>query len=179
MRHLNKSSLLLHHHLPHAFDFCLDRQPKLSFSVTVFSDFTGTSLKPGGPGLGVELWNLSKNSLIIFGEMLVGDLENVQLKLWTLLKCVDDLLMTGDTYETDQNHHSQESFECKVSPHGAQILKQGMAYLVFQLKQGTRRLIADWKQAMATINIPGCQRQLCGFLGTAGFAKFGFQTLAL
>ena len=91
-----------------------------------------------------------KNSLAIFGEVLPKELRHIQLKSGVLLKYIDDILITSSTYKdyflnsiTVLNHLSQRGY--KVLPHKAQICKQKVAYMGFELKQGTRSLMADRK----------------------------------
>ena len=67
------------------------------------------------------------------------------------------------------NHLAKRGY--KVSLHKAQICKQEVAYLGFQLKQGTRSLMEKRKQAIATLKIPEIQRQLGGFLGITRFCQ--------
>ena len=117
-----------------------------------------------------------KNSPTIFGAVLAKDLRDVQLRSGVLLQYVDDLLIASRNYEdclhntiTVLNHLAKRGY--KVSPHKAQICKQEVAYLGFQLKQGTRSLMADRKQAIATLKIPENRRQLRGFLGITGFCR--------
>ena len=66
-----------------------------------------------------------------------------------------------------------------MSPHKAQICKQEVAYLGFQLKQGTRSLMADRKQAIAPLKIPENRRQLRGFLGITGFCRIWIPNFGL
>ena len=83
---------------------------------------------------------------------------------------------------TAQHHHSPESFSknrYKVSPHRAQICKQEVAYPGFQLKQGTRSLVADRKQPTAALKIPENQRQLRGFLGITELCRIWIPNLGL
>ena len=125
-----------------------------------------------------------KNSPTIFGEVLAKDLRDVQLRSGVLLQYVDDLLIASRNYEdclhntiTVLNHLAKRGY--KVSPHKAQICKQEVAYLGFQLKQGTRSLMADRKQAIATLKIPENRRQLRGFLGITGFCRIWIPNFGL
>ena len=78
-----------------------------------------------------------------FRKVLAQDLRDVQLKSRVLLQYVDDILIASSNYEgclhtttSVLNHLARTGY--KVLPHKAQICKQEVAYLGFQLKQGTR-----------------------------------------
>ena len=66
------------------------------------------------------------------------------------MQYVDDILIGSSNYEgcvhnaiTVLNHLAKGGY--KMSPHKAQICKQEVAYLGFQLKQGARSLMAESK----------------------------------
>ena len=101
-----------------------------------------------------------KNSPTVFREVLAKDLKMFNRdQEGFFLQYIGDILIASSTYKdcllntvTVPSHLSKR--RCKVSPHKAQICKQEVVYLGFQWKQGTRSLMADGKQAIATLKIP-------------------------
>lgn len=94
-----------------------------------------------------------KNSLTIIVEVLSKKLRHIQLKSGVILKYIDDILMTSSTYRgyllntiTVLNYLAQSGYE--VLPHKAQICKQKVAYLGFELKQGTGCLMEIENKAL-------------------------------
>ena len=114
-----------------------------------------------------------KGSLTTFGEISAKDLRDIQLKLRIILQYVDGLRIASNTYKDCllnttmiPNHVAERGY--KLSLHRAQLCKHEVVYLGLQLQQDARILMADRKQAIATIKIPESWRWLCGFLEIAG-----------
>nr|XP_044619899.1 uncharacterized protein LOC106835331 isoform X3 [Equus asinus] len=106
-----------------------------------------------------------KNSPTLFNETLAKDLRGLQLNQGTLLQYVDDLLIASPSYQhclnntiIVPNHLAWCGY--KVSPTKAQICKQQVAYLGFQISQGTRNLMSDRRQAILQVRAPQNRRQL-------------------
>ena len=107
-------------------------------------------------------------------EVLANDLRDVHLKSGVLLQHIDDIMIASSNYEdcllnpiTVLNSLAKSGY--KVLLHKVQICKQEVAYLEFQLKQGTRNLMADRKQATVILKTAENWRKHRGFLGITGF----------
>ena len=57
----------------------------------------------------------------------------------------------------------------RVSPENVQISKQKVQYSGYELTPGRRTLSPDRKKAILDLGPPGTEKQLCPFLGMAGF----------
>lgn len=113
------------------------------------------------------------------------DLRDIQLELWILLQYVDNILLTSNTYKACLNNTitvlnplaKKEDIKCCL--YKAQICKQEVAYLWFQLKQATRSLMTGQKQAIGTIKIPEDQKQFYGFLEIIGICQIWIPNFGL
>lgn len=109
-----------------------------------------------------------KNSPTIWGKTVSKDLEELQFQKGVLLQHVDDLLITGPTYEaclerTFKTLHHLADCGYKVSSSKAQICSQAVMPLAYSSRK--RSLIRDRKETVIQKQSPRTRRQLRGFQG--------------
>ncbi|KFV93825.1 hypothetical protein N327_10403, partial [Fulmarus glacialis] len=119
-----------------------------------------------------------KNSPTLFGAALTKELEQWPGKEnhVTLLQYVDDILLGADNEDICKektisllNFLGMAGF--RVSEKKAQIAKQTVIYLGFEISQGQRKLGTDRKEAICKLAPPQSKRELRGFLGMAGWCR--------
>lgn len=156
--------------------FCLKLHPA---SQEIFA----FEWKDPGSGLNGQLtWTKLpqgfKNSPTLFDKALHQDLAHFQTSnpQVTLLQYVNDLLLAGET--EDECHRSTDLLLRELSQLGyrasakkAQIYKREVKYLGYILKAGKRWLTDARKKTVTQIPVPHTPRQVCEFLGTAGFCR--------
>ncbi|KAK4810906.1 hypothetical protein QYF61_013314 [Mycteria americana] len=127
-----------------------------------------------------------KNSPTLFGNVLAKELE-----LWqndhdavTLLQYVDDLLIGSDSYEacleatiTLLNFLGLAGY--RVSKKKAQIGKEKVQYMGFEITKGQRELSTERKEAICRIAVPTSKKQLRGFLGMARWCRLWIPNFGL
>ncbi|XP_058030884.1 uncharacterized protein LOC131194178 [Ahaetulla prasina] len=127
-----------------------------------------------------------KNSPTLFGTALGRDLQYYvpRQKGDTVLQYVDDVLVTGQTEDLCWEN-TKALFvllvECgyRASRNKAQLVKQRVRYLGYDIEQGKRSLGPERKEAVLAIAEPTTRRQLRGFLGLAGFCRIWIPNFAL
>ncbi|GAB0209847.1 protein NYNRIN-like [Grus japonensis] len=120
-----------------------------------------------------------KNSPTIFGNQLAKELE-----MWKkqnqgqgiLLQYVDDILIAAKSKETCfemtislLNFLGQGGY--RVSRNKAQIGKEAVIYLGFEISQGQRQLGNERKEAICQIPEPNSPKELRAFLGMIGWCR--------
>ncbi|GAB0188415.1 protein NYNRIN-like [Grus japonensis] len=120
-----------------------------------------------------------KNSPTLFGNQLAKELE-----MWKkqnqgqgiLLQYVDDILIAAKTKETCfemtislLNFLGQGGY--RVSRNKAQIGKEAVIYLGFEISQGQRQLGNERKEAICQIPEPNSPKELRAFLGMIGWCR--------
>ncbi|GAB0210147.1 protein NYNRIN-like [Grus japonensis] len=127
-----------------------------------------------------------KNSPTLFGNALVKELEqwHSEYNTITLLQYVDDLLIGSDTYEecleaTISLLNFLALAGYRVSKKKAQIGKERVQYLGFEVMKGQRELSAERKEAICRIAVPTSKKQLRGFLGMAGWCQLWIPNFGL
>ncbi|GAB0210347.1 protein NYNRIN-like [Grus japonensis] len=120
-----------------------------------------------------------KNSPTIFGNQLAKELE-----MWKkqnpgegiLLQYVDDILIAAGSKETCfemtislLNFLGQGGY--RVSRNKAQIGKEAVVYLGFEISQGQRQLGNERKEAICQIPEPNSPKELRAFLGMIGWCR--------
>ncbi|GAB0203794.1 hypothetical protein GRJ2_002845000 [Grus japonensis] len=120
-----------------------------------------------------------KNSPTIFGNQLAKELE-----MWKkqnqgqgiLLQYVDDILIAAESKETCfemtislLNFLGQGGY--RVSRNKAQIGKEAVIYLGFEISQGQRQLGNERKEAICQIPEPNSPKELRAFLGMIGWCR--------
>ncbi|XP_058038718.1 protein NYNRIN-like [Ahaetulla prasina] len=126
-----------------------------------------------------------KNSPTLFGTALGRDLQYYvpRQKGDTVLQYVDDVLITGQTEDLCWEN-TKALFvllvECgyRASRNKAQLVKQRVRYLGYDIEHGKRSLGPERKAVLA-IAEPTTRRQLRGFLGLAGFCRIWIPNFAL
>lgn len=129
-----------------------------------------------------------KNSPTIFSEALGKDLQPFRIShpSVVLLQYVDDLLIAATSpkeCETATKDLLRELEEkgYRVSAKKAQIARQTVSYLGYNLQGGQRMLSSQWIQAVMQIPEPTNKRQVREFLGAVGYCRLwilGFAELA-
>ncbi|RMC11053.1 hypothetical protein DUI87_12245 [Hirundo rustica rustica] len=119
-----------------------------------------------------------KNSPTIIGEQLAKDLESWEPPPGEgqLLQYVDDLLIATRTQETCVDWTvSLLNFlglqEYCVSQKKAQLLRQTVIYLGYEVSAGQRTLGQDHKEAICQTPKPQAEKELRTFLGTTGWCR--------
>ncbi|XP_015674328.1 uncharacterized protein LOC107290004, partial [Protobothrops mucrosquamatus] len=127
-----------------------------------------------------------KNSPTLFGTALGKDLQHFvpRQRGDTLLQYVDDVLVTGQTEDTCWDNTASllgllSQCGYRVSRKKAQLVKQKVRYLGYDIGHGHRALGWERKQAVLAIAEPTNRRQLRGFLGLAGFCRIWIPNYAL
>ncbi|XP_029141518.1 uncharacterized protein LOC114923130, partial [Protobothrops mucrosquamatus] len=127
-----------------------------------------------------------KNSPTLFGTALGKDLQHFvpRQRGDTLLQYVDDVLVTGQTEDTCWDNTASllgllSQCGYRVSRKKAQLVKQKVRYLGYDIEHGHRALGWERKQAVLAIAEPTNRRQLRGFLGLAGFCRIWIPNYAL
>ncbi|GAB0207993.1 protein NYNRIN-like [Grus japonensis] len=120
-----------------------------------------------------------KNSPTLFGNQLAKELE-----MWKkqnqgegiLLQYVDDILIAAESKETCfemtislLNFLGQGGY--RVSRNKAQIGKEAVIYLGFEISQGQRQLGNERKEAICQIPEPNSPKELKAFLGMIGWCR--------
>ncbi|GAB0205208.1 protein NYNRIN-like [Grus japonensis] len=157
--------------------FCipLDTKSQSIFAFEWESPATGTKMQ--------LTWTVLpqgfKNSPTIFGNQLAKELE-----MWKkqnrgegiLLQYVDDILIAAGSKETCfemtislLNFLGQGGY--RVSRNKAQIGKEAVIYLGFEISQGQRRLGNERKEAICQIPEPNSPKELRAFLGMIGWCR--------
>lgn len=117
-----------------------------------------------------------KTSLNIFGTILARELEQSPGKKnqVTRLQCVDDSLLGADTAEICKemtisllNFLGMAGYQ--VSEKKAQIVKQSVIYLVFEIFEGQQKLGNDRKEVICRMPPLQSKKELRGFLGMTGW----------
>ncbi|KFQ67019.1 hypothetical protein N335_01516, partial [Phaethon lepturus] len=127
-----------------------------------------------------------KNSPTLFGNALAKELERWpnEYDNIMLLQYVDVLLIGSDTYE--------ECLEAtislldflglagyRVSKKKAQIGKERVQCMGFEVTKGKRELSAERKEAICRIAVPTSKKQLRGFLGTVRWCRLWIPNFGL
>ncbi|GAB0208565.1 protein NYNRIN-like [Grus japonensis] len=127
-----------------------------------------------------------KNSPTLFGSASAKELEqwHSEYNTITLLQYVDDLLIGSDTYEecleaTISLLNFLALAGYRVSKKKAQIGKERVQYLGFEVMKGQRELSAERKEAICRIAVPTSKKQLRGFLGMAGWCRLWIPNFGL
>ncbi|RMC21779.1 hypothetical protein DUI87_02648 [Hirundo rustica rustica] len=119
-----------------------------------------------------------KNSPTIFGEQLAKDLESWEPPPGEgqLLQYVDDLLITTQTQETCVdwtvsllNFLDLQGY--RVSQKKAQMVRQTVIYLGYEVSAGQRTLGQDHKEAICQTPKPQTVKELRTFLGMTGWCR--------
>ena len=127
-----------------------------------------------------------KNSPTLFGEVLAKELEQWRTNNdnVTLLQYVDDILIGADTEQTcTEATVSLLNFlglaGYRVSKKKAQIAKEQVRYLGFNISKGQRALGEERKETICRRAVPKPKKQLRGFLGMAGFCRIWIPNFGL
>ncbi|XP_070800862.1 uncharacterized protein [Pituophis catenifer annectens] len=127
-----------------------------------------------------------KNSPTLFGTALARDLQYYmpQQPGDTILQYVDDVLVTGQTEDLCWDNTKMLLdllLECgyRVSRKKAQLVKERVRYLGYDIEKGHRALGPERKQAVLMLAEPRTKRQLRSFLGLAGFCRIWIPNFAL
>lgn len=119
-----------------------------------------------------------KNSPTLFNEALNQDLDSFRQShdSVTLLQYVDDLLLAAPTeakcrQATGDLLQELGQLGYRASAKKAQICRQTVTYLGYELSEGTRWLIKAMKETILRLPVPTSVREVCEFLGTAGYCR--------
>ncbi|KFR12090.1 hypothetical protein N306_09726, partial [Opisthocomus hoazin] len=120
-----------------------------------------------------------KNSPTIFGNQMAKELEiwkKQNQEKGTLLQYVDDILIAAKSKEecfeitiSLLNFLGQGGY--KVSRNKAQIGKEAVIYLKFEISQGQRQLGNERKEAICQIPEPNSPKEQRAFLGMIGWCR--------
>jgi hypothetical protein len=129
-----------------------------------------------------------KNSPTLFNEALNQDLDSYHQShsSVTLLQYVDDLLLAAASEaecRQDTGDLLQElgNLGYWASAKKAQICRQTVIYLGYELKEGTRWLMNAMKETILRLPIPTSAQEVCKFLGMAVYCRLwilGYAELA-
>ncbi|KFQ70798.1 hypothetical protein N335_09699, partial [Phaethon lepturus] len=128
-----------------------------------------------------------KSSPALFGNVLAKDLEQWQHSNnnGTLSQYIDTLLIGADAEKNSsevtvslRNYLGPAGY--KVSQKEAQVAKEKVQYLGFEISKGQRELGLERKEAICRIAVPKTKRQLRGlFLGIVGFCRIWMPNFGL
>jgi hypothetical protein len=129
-----------------------------------------------------------KNSPTLFNEALNQDLDlySRSHSSITLLQYVDDLLLAaaseaGCRQTTGDLLQELGKLGYQASAKKAQICRQTVTYLGYELKEGTRWLTNAMKETILRLPIPTSAPEVHEFLGTVGYCQLwilGYAELA-
>jgi hypothetical protein len=102
------------------------------------------------------------------------------------LQYVDDLLLAAASeaecwQATGDLLQELGKLRYRASAKKAQICRQTVTYLGYELKEGTRLLTNAMKETILRFPVPTSAREVCEFLGTAGYCRLwilGYAELA-
>ncbi|RMB96169.1 hypothetical protein DUI87_27231 [Hirundo rustica rustica] len=127
-----------------------------------------------------------KNSPTLFGEQLAKDLESWEAPLeeGKLLQYVDDILIATRTKEACiawtvslLNFLGLQGY--RVSKKKAQVVKQKVIYLGYEISAGQRTLGQDRKEAICQTPRPQTVKELRTFLGMTGWCRLWIHSYGL